>query len=170
LADGLVGGILSAGPTRLTAAADVGIPQVVSVGALDMVNFGPRDTIPAKFRGRKFHVHNATVTLMRTTPDENRQLGEEICQKLAASQAPAAIILPLEGVSALDRAGHPFDDSTAREALFDSIRKNHDRSELIELPHHINDEQFAVAAASKLLTLLETAPTVAQRKRHPTMR
>ena len=88
LADELVGGILSAGPTRLTAAAEMGIPQVVSVGALDMVNFGPRDTVPDKFADRKFHVHNASVTLMRTTPEENAQLGDEIGRKARRRQRP----------------------------------------------------------------------------------
>src|SRR5947209_11067858 len=85
LADEQVGGILSAGPTRLTAAGEMGIPQVVSVGALDMVNFGPRETVPDKFKGRKFHVHNTSVTLMRTTREENAPLGDEICRKLGAA-------------------------------------------------------------------------------------
>lgn len=154
LADELVDGILSAGPTRLTAAAECGVPQVVSVGALDMVNFGPRETVPEKFGGRKFHVHNATVTLMRTTPQECAQLGEELGRKVAASCAPAAIVLPLHGVSALDRAGQPFDDPTARKALYDAIGKTHGNAELLELPHHINDPEFAVALANKLLTLI----------------
>src|SRR5205823_8511769 len=123
LADELVGGILSAGPDRLTAAGEMGIPQVVSVGALDMVNFGRRDTVPEKFAGRKFHVHNATVTLMRTTPEENAILGEEICRKLAAASGPVAVILPLEGVSAIDGAGQPFEDLRARESLYDPIRR-----------------------------------------------
>src|SRR5947207_9912524 len=92
LADELVGGILSAGRDRLTAAAEMGIPQVVSVGALDIVNFGPRDTVPAKFADRKFHVHNASVTLMRTTTEENAKLGEEICHKLAAAKGPVSIL------------------------------------------------------------------------------
>src|SRR5207249_1184763 len=95
LADDLVGGILSAGPSRLTAAGEMGIPQVVSVGALDMVNFGPRETVPERFAGRTFHVHNASVTLMRTTPAENEKLGEEIARKVAAGRGPAGITLPL---------------------------------------------------------------------------
>src|SRR5207244_13135824 len=99
LADELVGGILSAGPTRLTAAGEMGIPQVVSVGALDMVNFGPRETIPEKFAHRKFHVHNASVTLMRTTPEENAKLGEEIGKKLSSAKGPPALLLPKQGFS-----------------------------------------------------------------------
>ncbi len=154
LADELVGGVLSAGPTRLTAAGQCGVPQVVSVGALDMVNFGPPETIPDKFEGRKFHVHNASVTLMRTTPDENARLGEEIGRKLAAAMGPTTILLPLQGVSAIDRAGQPFDDAAARAALFDGIRRTHGSVELIELDQHVNDPAFAEAAAAKLITLI----------------
>src|SRR5262249_52958291 len=94
LADALVRGVLSAGPDRLNAAARRGVPQVVSVGAIDMVNFGPRDTVPAKFEGRKFHIHNPTITLMRTTPDENAKLGAEIGRKVSAAKGPAKILLP----------------------------------------------------------------------------
>jgi uncharacterized protein (UPF0261 family) len=162
LADELVGGVLSAGPDRLTAAAKAGVPQVVSVGALDMVNFHAPETIPERFKDRHFYRHNATVTLMRTTPAENRQLGEEIARKVSASRGPAAILLPLQGVSAIDRAGQPFDDSTARQALFDSLRQHHGPVELIELDHHINDRDFAEAAARKLLALL-----AASRSRKP---
>jgi uncharacterized protein (UPF0261 family) len=155
LADELVGGILSAGPDRLTAASEMGIPQVVSVGALDMVNFGPREMVPDKFKDRKFHVHNASVTLMRTTPEENATLGQEIGRKLAAAKGPAAILLPLLGVSAIDRAGQPFDDPAARAALYDCLRASRGSTELVELECHINDPPFAEAAARKLLTLLQ---------------
>ncbi len=155
LADELVGGTLTAGPDRLTAAGIRGIPQVISVGALDMVNFGPRETVPARFATRRFHVHNANVTLMRTTRDENRQLGEEIARKAAQSTGPVAIMLPLEGVSAIDRHGQSFDDPLAREALYDAIRHNHGPVELVEMHHHINDPEFAEAAANKLLELLQ---------------
>ncbi|MFO0817386.1 MAG: Tm-1-like ATP-binding domain-containing protein [Pirellulales bacterium] len=154
LADELVGGILSAGPDRLTAAARHGIPQVVSVGALDMVNFGPRDSVPVRFAGRHFHVHNANVTLMRTTAAENAELGREIATKVAASLGPASILLPLRGVSAIDRQGGVFDDPAAREALFQSIRTHRGSSELIELDCHINDPLFAETAANRLLKML----------------
>jgi uncharacterized protein (UPF0261 family) len=160
LADELVGGILSAGPTRLTAAGEIGIPQVVSVGGLDMVNFGPRDTVPAKFADRKFHVHNASVTLMRTTPEENARLGEEIAKKLAAAKGPTVLMLPLQGVSAIDRPGQPFNDPAARAALYDAIRSQCGSVERIELDRHINDAEFAEAAARKLLQMLSAVSQV----------
>ena len=155
LADELVGGVLSAGPDRLTAAGKRGVPQVVSVGALDMVNFGPVPTVPEKFKERKFHVHNPSVTLMRTTPEENARLGEEVGRKVAAAKGPACILLPLQGVSAIDRTGQSFDDPAARNALYDGIRRTHGSVELVELDNHINDEAFAVACARKLLELIK---------------
>lgn len=155
LADELVGGMLSAGPERLTAAGELGVPQVVSVGALDMVNFHARDTVPAEFGDRLFYRHNENVTLMRTTPEENRSLGEEIGRKVAAARGPAAIILPLRGVSAIDRAGEPFDDDVARGALFDAIRE-HEAASRTELDLHLNDPAFAEAAAGMLIDLMNT--------------
>lgn len=160
LADELVGGILTAGPTRLTAAGKKGIPQVISVGALDMVNYGPITptglpaNVPEEFRSRDFYRHNPTVTLMRTTPEENRKLGEEIGAKAALATGPTSILFPLQGVSAIDQTGKPFDDPLARQALLDGIRKTHGSAELLELDNHINDEAFAEAAARKLLQLL----------------
>ena len=154
LADELVGGVLSAGPTRLTAAGERGVPQVVSVGALDMVNFGPSDTVPEKFKARKFHIHNPTVTLMRTTPDENARLGAEIGRKVAAARGPAALMIPRRGVSAIDRDGQSFDDPVARTALFDSLRASRGGVELLDLDLHINDAEFAETAARKLLALM----------------
>lgn len=162
LADELVGGILTAGPDRLTAAAARGVPQVVSVGATDMVNFGPRDTVPDRFSDRKFHVHNPTVTLMRTTAEENAGLGEEIATKVSASTGPAAILLPLRGVSAIDAQGQPFDDPAARDALFDAIRANAVGVEVVEVELQINDEAFAAAAARKLLELIESTAGTTQ--------
>ena len=156
LADELVGGVFSAGPMRLTAAGELGIPQVVSVGSLDMVNFGPLETVPEKFAGRKFHIHNASVTLMRTTPEENAKLGEEIGRKVAAARGPAAIMVPSQGVSAIDRAGQPFDDPAARQALFEGIRRTRGSTALIELDNHINDPAFAEAAAGRLLAMLRS--------------
>ena len=154
LADELVGGTLTAGPTRLTAAGKRGVPQVISVGALDMVNFGPPHTVPDKFKQRQFYQHNPTVTLMRTTPDENRQLGEEIGRKAASATGPTAILIPLRGVSAIDNEGEPFDDPAARQALYDGIRSTRAATELIELDHHINAPAFAEVAANKLLALM----------------
>ncbi|MFO1045094.1 MAG: Tm-1-like ATP-binding domain-containing protein [Planctomycetaceae bacterium] len=154
LADELVGGILSAGPTRLTAAGKRGIHQVISVGALDMVNFGPVGTVPEKFKDRKFYQHNPTVTLMRTTVEENRKLGEEIGRKAAASTGPTCIMIPLNGVSAIDQTGKAFDDPTARQALYDGIRATHCTADLIEMESHINDITFAEATARRLLELI----------------
>lgn len=155
LADELVGGILTAGPNRLTAAGRKGIPQVISVGALDMVNFGPPETIPTEFHERKFYHHNPTVTLMRTTAGENAKLGAEIARKAAASKGPTTIVLPLKGVSAIDRTGQAFDDPAARDALFTSIREHRNGVDLVELDAHINDPQFAEAAAGKLIAMLK---------------
>src|SRR3954451_12398380 len=102
LADELVGGVLSAGPDRLEAVSRAGIPQVVSLGALDMVNFGPMETIPERFAGRKLHVHNPMVTLMRTTAEENAELGRRIARKLNGAAGPTVLFVPLRGVSAID--------------------------------------------------------------------
>ncbi|MFO0909294.1 MAG: Tm-1-like ATP-binding domain-containing protein [Isosphaeraceae bacterium] len=157
LADELVGGVLSAGPARLEAAVRARIPQVLSVGALDMVNFGPLDTIPERFRGREFHVHNPSVTLMRTTPEENRRLGEWIVRILGQSRVPGQVMLPLRGVSALDAPGKPFHDPNADAVLFDVIRSglaDHPHIRVVERDEHINDPAFADAAASNLLELL----------------
>lgn len=155
LADELVGGILSAGPDRLTAAATGGVPQVIGVGALDMVNFGPPDTVPERFRGRRFYQHNPNVTLMRTTPEENDRLGKEIAHKASASRGPVAIYVPLRGVSALDCAGGPFWWPEADAALFQSLRHwMGPQVRLVELDLHINDPAFARAMADELLAML----------------
>ncbi len=114
LADELVGGVLSAGPDRLEAAIRAGVPQVVSVGALDMVNFGPKETVPEKYRGRLLHVHNPNVTLLRTTPEENAALGRRMSEILRRATAPVIVILPIGGVSALDAPGKPFYDPRGR--------------------------------------------------------
>ncbi len=154
LADELVGGVLSAGRDRLSAAGHDAVPQVISVGATDMVNFHAPETVPEQFRGRTFYRHNPTVTLMRTTVEENARLGEELGHKAAAATGPTAILLPRRGVSAIDREGQPFDDPAARQALFDAIRRTAGSVEVIELDCHINDSEFAVAAAEKLLALM----------------
>ena len=154
LADELVGGVLSAGPSRLTAAAECGVPQVVSVGATDMVNFQAPETIPSQFSERQFYRHNPTVTLMRTTAEENRLLGREIGRKVAATTGPAAILLPRWGVSAIDLQDQPFDDPAARAELFAGVRESHGDVELIEMDAHINDASFAEAAAQKLMELM----------------
>jgi uncharacterized protein (UPF0261 family) len=155
--DELVGGVLSAGPERLDAAARAGVPQVVSVGALDMVNFGPRETLPAKFEDRNIYIHNPEVTLVRTTPDESAKLGEIIAAKLNRTTGPTAVFLPLRGVSMIDAEGMPFHDPVADAALFDALRTHLDRSkvDLVELDLHINDPAYADAMADRLLGMLD---------------
>ncbi|MFW5433848.1 Tm-1-like ATP-binding domain-containing protein [Paenibacillus apiarius] len=155
--DELAGGVLNAGPHRLEAAGRSGVPQVVSTGALDMVNFGPFDTVPEKFRDRTFYKHNPTVTLMRTTVQENKELGKIISEKLNKTTSPTALMLPLKGVSGLDVEGQPFYGAEEDRALFDTLRNNIDRDavELIELDYDINDKHFALAAAKKLIELMQ---------------
>ncbi len=154
LADEHVGGFLSAGPERLTAAGAAGIPQVVSTGALDMVNFYAPASVPAKFKDRLFYHHNANVTLMRTTREENAAIGATIARKLWDARGPVAVLLPGRGVSAIDKAGQPFDDPAARQALHDAIRSGLHGVDVTELDVHINDPDFADAAAQKLLELM----------------
>ncbi|MBI3406760.1 MAG: Tm-1-like ATP-binding domain-containing protein [Planctomycetes bacterium] len=157
LADELVGGILSAGKDRLTAAGLKGVPQVISLGALDMVNFGPPETVPEKFKGRRFYQHNPSVTLMRTTPEENDKLGREIAEKASAARGPTAILVPLRGVSAIDREGQPFWWPEADRALFQSIRNwLGPQVKLVELGMHINDPTFADMVVQTLRLLLNS--------------
>jgi len=160
-ADELVGGVLSAGPHRLDAAGEAAVPQVVSTGALDMVNFGPRDSVPEEFEGRQFHIHNPQVTLMRTTPEENAELGAIIAEKLNAATGPTALALPLGGVSMLDVEGEDFHDPEADAALFDALREHLDDDvELLEHDTDINDEAFAHAIAAKLDEYMQAAGVV----------
>jgi uncharacterized protein (UPF0261 family) len=158
LADDLVGGVLSAGPERLTAAGTAGLPQVVSLGALDMVNFGPRETVPERFAGRTFHVHNPTVTLMRTTEAENAELGKRLGTKLAAGAGPTALVVPRKGVSALDADGLAFRDEAADAALFAAALAAVRGSAVIVVDEdtHINDKDLAVRAADLLHDLITT--------------
>lgn len=153
--DELVGGVLSAGPHRLEAAAKKGLPQVVSCGALDMVNFWAVDTIPPQFKGRTLYKHNPNVTLMRTTPEECAELGRIIAAKLNQAQGPTALFLPLKGVSAIDKEGQSFYLPAADAALFNALRENiRPPVELVELDLHINDPEFAAAMADQLLKML----------------
>lgn len=156
--DELVGGVLSAGPTRLDAAAKNGVPQVVSLGALDMVNFGGMETIPQKFKDRILYVHNPKVTLMRTTPEECAELGKIIAAKLNQCTGPATLFMPLKGVSMIDAEGQPFHSPEADQALFRAVRDNldTDKVELIEMNMNINDLDFAVAVANRLLRMLSS--------------
>jgi uncharacterized protein (UPF0261 family) len=151
LCDELVGGVLSAGPDRLEAAGRAGLPQVVSLGALDMVNFGGRDTVPPQFEERNLYVHNPSVTLMRTTREECAELGRRIASKLSAATGPTALFVPLKGVSMIDAEGQPFHDPDADAALFDALRDGlAENVELVEMDCNVNDPEFAEAMVEKL--------------------
>jgi uncharacterized protein (UPF0261 family) len=155
LADELVGGVLSAGPDRLEAAGAAGVPQVVSLGALDMVNFGPRETVPPQFEGRNLYVHNPTITLMRTTPDECGELGRTIGRKLSAATGPTVLFVPLKGVSMIAVEGQPFYDKDADDALLAGLHETRGPSlEVHELDTDINDAAFAEAMADRLHELI----------------
>lgn len=146
VADHLMGGICSAGPERFDVLARTGIPWIGSCGALDMVNFGPRETVPDRYADRQFFVHNANITLMRTTPDENAEMARWLAAKLNASPGPVDLVLPLGGVSALDAPGEAFWNPPADAALFETLEAAFDRSEthqLHRLDAHINDPAFA---------------------------
>jgi uncharacterized protein (UPF0261 family) len=158
LADDLVGGVLSAGPDRLEAAGELGVPQVVSLGALDMVNFGPPETVPKEFDGRLFYEHNPTITLMRTTPEENAELGRRIATKLNAATGPVTLFVPLGGVSLIDTEGQVFYDPEADKALFDALRENlAENVEVRETDRDINDPSLAREMADRLHELNEEA-------------
>jgi len=165
IADEIVGGVLSAGPTRLDVFARHPLPYVGSCGALDMVNFGPWDTVPERFKGRRLYRHNPTVTLMRTTADECRAIGVFLVDKLNAMTGPVRFLIPEAGVSSIDRPGQPFHDAEADRALFETIaqrfRGGPDRK-LIRLPLNINDEAFAdalVAAWREVAASAEQRPS-----------
>ncbi len=151
LADDLVGGVMSAGPHRLEAAGSQGVPQVISLGALDMVNFGPIETVPEKFRGRWLYQANRSVTLMRTTPEECAQLGQMIARKLNAATGPVSVFIPLQGISMSATLGGHFYDPIADRALIDNLRGGLRPSiEVYELDMDINDVRFAYAMAKRL--------------------
>ena len=167
-ADELVGGVLNAGPERMDAVAKAKIPAVVAPGCLDMVNFGERATVPVKFAGRNFYLHNPQVTLMRTTPDECAELGRILANKVNCYEAPAVIMLPTRAISVISAAGQPFHDATADAALFTAIRDNA-KVPVEELDEEINSPAFARACAEKLLALMGrqlAAPGVAKKVSH----
>ncbi len=151
-ADEYVGGVLTAGPTRLDAAALGGVPAVVSTGCLDMVNFGPPETVPVRFQGRRFYPHNPQVTLMRTTPEEGAELGRILARKINASTGPVKVLLPLRGLSVIGAPGGPFHDPTADAALHDALRAGlRPGIPVLALDCAINDPVFADAAAAALI-------------------
>ena len=158
LADDLVGGVLSAGPDRLTAAGAAGLPQVIAPGALDLVNFGPRETVPERFADRLLYVHNPTVTLMRTTVKEMAELGARVGRKAAAATGPTEVFWPDRGVSALDADGQAFFDPAAdtacRDALDGELRAAGQAMQRIDA--HINDPAFATAMADRLHQMIQS--------------
>jgi uncharacterized protein (UPF0261 family) len=156
LADELLGGIHSAGPNRLEAAGANGVPQVVSLGALDMCDFGPFQTVPEKYQSRNLYKHNSNVTLMRTTAEENAILGRQIAEKLNRAKGPVHLFVPLLGVSMIDAPDKPFYDRDADAALFKAIRETVDVSvvELTEIDAHINDPEFGTAMAERIISLI----------------
>ncbi|MDH3752544.1 MAG: Tm-1-like ATP-binding domain-containing protein [Acidimicrobiia bacterium] len=153
IADLLVGGVFSAGPDRMGAIARTGVPYVGSVGALDMVNFGAVESVPAEFSGRLLHIHNPQVTLMRTTAAENAEFGRFIAEKLNQCDGPVRFLLPEGGVSLIDAPDQPFHDPDADEALFAAIEAGVETTEqrkVERVPHNINDPEFADAALAAL--------------------
>lgn len=154
--DEIVGGVLAAGITRCEAAISRGIPQVVSTGACDMVNFGPIDSVPEKFSARKLYKHNPTVTLMRTTVPECKKIGAMLASKWNQARTEMTVLLPRKGVSMIDAAGQPFDGPEERQALFESIKEgiSNDCVNVVEMDNNINDDEFALAAAKELIRLM----------------
>jgi uncharacterized protein (UPF0261 family) len=157
--DLVAGGVLPAVPERLESAGRAGIPQVVSLGALDMVNFGPLDSVPERYRDRNLYVHNPTITLMRTTPDECREIAAIVARKLNAATGPTVLYVPRGGVSAIATEGQVFHDPEADEALFSTLREQVDTAkvEVHELDLDVNDPQFALAMANRLHELVEAS-------------
>jgi len=156
VADLVVGGILACGPNRFEAILDAKVPYVLSLGALDMVNFGAIETVPERFRHRRLHIHNAQVTLMRTTADENRRCARWIGGKLNRATSPFRILVPEKGVSALDAPGRPFHDQQADAALFDELERAIEPMPgrwIRRLPLHINDPEFAAALVEEFVSL-----------------
>lgn len=155
--DLLVGGVFPCTEDRFGAIIRTQLPYIGSVGAVDMVNFGARDTVPAQFSGRNLYVHNAQVTLMRTTPAENRRIGEWIVARLNRMDGPVRFLLPLGGVSAIDAPNMPFHDPEADQALFEAIRSGWKKAanrKLVEVAANINDPKFAAEAVKQFRSII----------------
>jgi uncharacterized protein (UPF0261 family) len=156
VADEVVGGVFPAGPKRFEAILKSRVPYVMSLGALDMVNFNAPETVPSRFQGRLFHRHNANVTLMRTTPEENRAFARWIAEKLKQAHAPVVVLIPEKGVSALDADGQSFHDPQADQALFDEFEaavRGTEHVTVQRLPLHVNDPAFAAALVDEFTRL-----------------
>jgi uncharacterized protein (UPF0261 family) len=152
LTDELFGGLWGVGPERVATAATCGVPQVIAPGALDMINFGPRSSLPEAFQHRLLHSHNALTTLVRTTPEENHQLGEVVAERLAEPKGPTSILVPTRGFSGLDAEGQPFYDPEATQAFVQGLRSNLSAAvPLTELDLHINDPEFAEALVKEAM-------------------
>ncbi|MFN7878155.1 MAG: Tm-1-like ATP-binding domain-containing protein [Pirellula sp.] len=158
VADEIAGGVFACGPDRFSRLIDAEIPLVLSLGALDMVNFGSRETVPSYYQNRMLHFHNPQVTLMRTNIEENRQIARFIATKLNKSRSPIRLLVPELGVSTLDQKGHPFYDPQADSMLFNELQNNLNVTvdrQLIRLPFHINSAEFAESLVSNFLSLWE---------------
>ncbi len=167
VADHLVGGVFSAGPDRFGAIIRTRVPYVGSCGALDMVNFYARDTVPARFAGRNLYIHNPNVTLMRTTPEENEAMGMFIAERLNRMEGPVRFLIPEGGVSGLDAPGKPFHDPAANRMLFSTLERmvvQTPRRRLIKLPYHINDRAFADALVQNFREIAEPTKTESERQ------
>ncbi|MEL6110145.1 MAG: Tm-1-like ATP-binding domain-containing protein [Planctomycetota bacterium] len=159
VADELLGGIFPGGPHRFEASIECRVPLVLSVGAVDMVNFGAVETVPDRFRSRRLHVHNDQVTLMRTTAEENVEIARWIAAKLNQATAPLTVVLPEKGVSTLDAPGQPFYDPNADAALFEAMERELDSGKgrrIVRVNHHINDVEFADALVNEFNQLIES--------------
>ncbi|MDB4412615.1 Tm-1-like ATP-binding domain-containing protein [bacterium] len=151
-ADELIGATLSAGPERLDATGKAGLPAIVSPGCLDMANFGEKDSVPSKYDGRNFYIHNPQVTLMRTTPEECAQLGKILAEKVNAYTAAVTVLLPTKAISIISAEGQPFYDPEADAVLFAAIKENlSEKVQLIEVDAEINAPEFSTACAEALL-------------------
>ncbi len=162
VADEVVGGVLPCGPERFDAILAAGVPYVASLGALDMVNFGARETVPPQFAGRRLHVHNAQVTLMRTTVDECRRIARLLAAKWNRSTAPLTVLIPERGLSAIDAPGQPFYDPEADAALFDELEATLVTSptrRLLRLPLHVNDPEFGAALTAEFIRFAASLAT-----------
>ena len=154
-ADQVVGGVLPGGPNRLDAAARGGVPAIVTPGCLDMVNFWAPDTVPEKFKDRTFYPHNPNITLMRTTPEECRQLGRAIAERLNKSRGPVTVLIPLQGLSVIDAPDGPFWWPEANQALFDTLKENLRKDiPVVELDCNVNDPDFSRQCAETLVGMM----------------